>query len=339
MGITPGRQNLKTLYIMQILLEQTDEGHSLNATDIREILEREYDIEVHRQTIYSEIAKLMDFGLDIIQKEGEKLGGYYLASRQFELPELKLLVDAVQSSRFITEKKSKELIGKLETLCSKEEARQISNQVIIYNRSKTVNETIYYNVDMLHSAIYHNRRITCRYVEWTVGKKTEYRHGGAFYELSPLHLVWDDENYYLIAYDEQAEKVKHYRVDKMRDMSILDMRQSEKAAEQQIDLAAFEKKTFGMFGGEDEKVRLVCKNRLAGVILDRFGTDIFMVPADKEHFTASVTVTVSPQFFGWVTAIGEDMKIDSPETVKKQYQEYLQRILQGYSSVISQGEE
>ena len=330
MGIMPGRPNLKTLYIMQILTEHTDEDHALNATKIGEILKRDYGIDVHRQTIYSEIGKLMDFGMDIVLNENERLGGYYLASRQFELPELKLLVDAVQSSRFITGKKTKELIGKLEKLCSKGEAKQLNNQVIIYNRPKTTNETIYYNVDKLHSAIYHNRQITYQYVDWTVKKQMEYRHGGEFYVVTPLLLIWDDENYYLVAFDEKAGRIKHYRVDKMRNMSILDIPGSQEAASQHIDAAQFEKKTFGMYGGEDEKVHLICHNSLAGVILDRFGTDIFMVPVDEEHFSASVTVAVSPQFFGWVTAVGERMRIEGPEEVKQQYQEQLHKILKNY---------
>ena len=329
MGMAIGLPNLKTLYIMEILRERTDENHFLNATQIVGILKSEYGIEVNRQTIYSEIDKLQQSDLDIVKQDG-KLGGYYLASRQFELPELKLMVDVVQSSRFITRKKTEELIKKLETLCSREEARQISSQVVIYNRSKTENETIYYNVDMLHSAIYHNRQITFQYVDWTVRKEMELRHDGAFYVVSPLHLVWDDENYYLIGYDEKAGKVKHYRVDKMRSMSILEEERSETAQEDHTDLAAFSRKTFGMFGGTDVNVRLVCNNHLAGVILDRFGKDIWMAPTDDQHFAVRVTVTVSPQFFGWVTAVGPDMQITGPEEVAAQYKEYLENVLRGY---------
>ena len=326
MGMAVGRPGLKTLYIMEILTQRTDEEHALNATQIGEILRSEYGITVNRQTIYSEIEKLEQSDLDIVKLEG-KLGGYYVASRQFELPELKLMVDAVQSSRFITSKKTQELIRKLETLCSREEAKQLSGQVVIYNRAKTENETIYYNVDMLHSAIYKNRQITFQYVEWTVRKELALRHDGAYYIASPLHLIWDDENYYLIAFDEKAGKVKHYRVDKMRSMQILEEARSEDALADKTDLALFSKKTFGMFGGTDVKVRLICKNRLAGVVLDRFGSDIWMRPEDAAHFAAQVTVTVSPQFFGWVTAIGPDMQLAGPEEVKEQYQAYLRSIL------------
>ena len=329
MSMVMGRSGLKTFYILEILTGRTDEENSLNAVQIRDILKNEYGITIDRHTLYSEIDKLSDIGLDIIKLEG-KTGGYYVASRQFELPELKLLVDAVQSSRFITKKKSEELIGKLETLCSREQARQLESQVVVYNRPKTVNETIYYNVDMLHSAIFHDRQIRFQYVDWTVQKKQEFRHGGAFYYVSPLHLIWDDENYYLIGFDEKAKKTKHYRVDKMRSMSILEDERSSEAAEDKTDLAGFSKKTFGMFGGTDIRVKLRCKNHLAGVVIDRFGADAFLAPADDTWFSAGVTVTVSPQFFGWVTAIGSDMKIEGPEEVKQQYREYLQKLLDGY---------
>ena len=220
MGMAIGIPGLKTLYIMEILLQRTDEQHALNASQILEILKNEYGVTTNRQTIYSEIDKLEKSDLDVVRLEG-KFGGYYIGSRQFELAELKLMVDAVQSSRFITKKKSEELIRKLETLCSLEEAKQLSSQVVVYNRPKTVNETIYYNVDMLHSAIFHNQQITFQYVDWTPKKEMVLRHDGAFYVVSPLHLVWDDENYYLIAFDENACKVKHYRVAKMRSMSII----------------------------------------------------------------------------------------------------------------------
>lgn len=330
MAMELGQPGLKTLYLMQILTERTDEEHALNAVEIADIFEHVYQVEISRQTLYTEIKKLTDFGLDIVMKTDEKRRGYYLASRQFELPELKLLVDAVQSSKFITEKKTKDLIEKLESLCSREEGKQLSSQVITYNRPKTGNETIYYNVDKLHSAIYHNRQIRYQYVEWTVKKELEFRHGGAFYEVSPLHLVWDDENYYLVAYDEKAGKVKHYRVEKMRNMELLNQSRSDASLKQRVDLASFGKKTFGMFGGVDVQVKLVCANYLAGVVLDRFGSDIWMVPKDDDHFSANVMVTVSPQFFGWVTAIGEDMQIAGPEDVKEQYKEYLGRILGRY---------
>ena len=327
MGIAIGRTGLKTIYIIRILMERTDEDHYLNAAQIGEILEREYDLKLDRHTIYAEMKKLEDADLDIMKRDGRN-GGYYIGSRQFEMPELKLMVDAVQSSRFFTKKKTEELIRKLETLCSKNQAKQLSSQVVVYNRPKAVNETIYYNVDKLHSAIYHNRKITFQYADWTARKETILRHDGAIYEVSPFHLVWDDENYYLIAYDENAGKIKHYRVDKMRSIDVTKSERIKLPEDKKIDLATFSKKTFGMFGGRDVKVTLRCKNHLAGVLIDRFGTDIWMTPSGEDHFTAQVTVTVSKQFFGWVTAIGKDMKIQAPLDVKDEYRQYLLEIFQ-----------
>ncbi len=328
MEMAPGLTGLRTLYIRQILLERTDEAHSLNASDIREILKDEYGVQINRQTIYSEISKLTEAGMDIVQRTDDRRRGYYLASRQFELAELKLLVDMIQSSRFITEKKSRELIARLETLCSRHEAVQLSSQVIICNRNKTSNETIYYNVDQIHTAIYNNRQITYQYTDWTMRKKLAYRHDGAFYRVSPLQLIWDDENYYLIGYDEKAEKLKHYRVDRMRSMSVAEEPRSEAARRCQVDPASYGKKVFGMYGGEDAQVRLLCAGHLAGVVLDRFGADLWMKPCDEEHFEINVTIAVSPQFFGWVTAFGGQIRITSPPEVAARYREYLQQILE-----------
>lgn len=323
-----GDPGLRTFYLLEILMDRTDEKHSLNASALAQILEDEYQISAGRATIYSEIRKITDAGVDVVRSEGRQ-GGYYVGSRKFELAELKLLVDAVQSSRFITQKKSEQLISKLESLCSRHEARQLSGQVTIYNRPKTTNETIYYNVDMIHSAIFLNHQITYQYVEWTMKKTTVPKHGGDYYNVSPLHLIWDDENYYLIAFDEQSQSVRYYRVDKMRNMNIQEDMRSEKAMDVKIDVAAFARKTFGMYNGVDVNVHFQGPKSLAGVILDRFGSDIWMRPLDEDTFSAQVMVTVSRQFFGWMTAIGSGLKIVGPEEVKEEYRRYLEEILRG----------
>lgn len=323
-----GDPGLKSFYMLEILMDRTDEAHPLNGAALSRILGEEYMIQVNRTTVYSEIRKMAQAGVDIVYRK-ERPCGYYVASRRFELAELKLLVDAVQSSKFITVKKSGQLIRKLESLCSRAQAKQLSAQVTIYNRSKTPNETIYYNVDMIHSAIFENHQITYQYVEWTMDKRVVPRHGGDYYNVSPLHLIWDDENYYLIAYDERRGDVRHYRVDKMRSMAIQEDLRSEQALDQKIDVAAFSRKTFGMYSGEDRKVELKGQKDLAGVILDRFGTDIWMRPLDEEHFSAQVTVTVSRQFFGWLTAIGPQLKLTGPEDVKEAYRKYLLDIVDG----------
>ena len=322
-------QKLRTLYLMEILLERTNDEHMLNATELCTILDQEYGISTDRRTIYTEMEILEKFGLDIQQKKG-KNSGYYIGARDFELPELKLLVDAVQSSKFITEKKSKELIQKLEKLCCKTDAAILSKYVFIVNRPKTENETVYYNVDYIHNAIYENKEISFQYAEWTTKKEFKLKKEGAFYVVSPWALTWDDENYYLVAYDEAAGIIKHYRVDKMQRTKILKTDRKGEDSFKNFDLASYAKKTFGMYGGIDAEVTLECKNELAGVVIDRFGHDVWLIPQGEDYFKIKVLVSVSPQFFGWITGIGPGMKIIGPKDVKKQYKEYLLNILENY---------
>lgn len=322
-------QKLRTLYLMEILLERTNDEHMLNATELCTILDQEYGISTDRKTIYTEMEILEKFGLDIQQKKG-KNSGYYIGARDFELPELKLLVDAVQSSKFITEKKSKELIQKLEKLCCKTDAAILSKYVFIVNRPKTENETVYYNVDYIHNAIYENKEISFQYAEWTTKKEFKLKKEGAFYVVSPWALTWDDENYYLVAYDEVAGIIKHYRVDKMQRTKILKTDRKGEESFKNFDLASYAKKTFGMYGGIDAEVTLECKNELAGVVIDRFGHDVWLIPQGEDYFKIKVLVSVSPQFFGWITGIGPGMKIIGPKDVKNQYKEYLLNVLENY---------
>ena len=318
------------LYMMRELLQKTDEDHSMNATDLIAALAA-YDCEADRRTIYSNVEILQDFGIDVIKKENGQ--GYYIGSRDFELPELKLLVDSVQSSKFITEKKSRELIGKLMQLTNEQKARQLNRSVFIRNRMKTGNEKVYYNVDTLHEAMNRNRQIRFKYGEWTAAKELVEKKGGTEYQVSPWALTWDDENYYLIAFDEAAGIIKHYRVDKMLKIGLTDKERTGQDSFEDFDLAAFSKKTFGMFGGPDANVVLRCRSNLAGVIIDRFGREISLVPEDGEHFHVHVTVAVSPQFFGWVTGIGPGIEIVSPADVREAYGAYLADILSKYTKV------
>ena len=318
---------LALLYMMRELLLTTDEEHALNATDLIRVLGK-YNCEADRRTIYSNVEVLQDFGIDVIKKENGQ--GYYIGSRDFELPELKLLVDSVQSSKFITEKKSRELIGKLMQLTNEQKAKQLNRSVFIRNRMKSGNEMVYYNVDTLHEAMNNDRQIEFKYGEWTSEKKLAEKKGGSRYVVSPWALTWDDENYYLIAFDEAAGIIKHYRVDKMLRISLTDKERAGQEAFRDFDLAAFSRKTFGMFGGRDEDVVLRCSNILVGVVIDRFGREIMIVPEDDEHFHVRVKVAVSPQFYGWVTGIGAGMEILSPAQVRSEYSEYLQEILSKY---------
>ena len=319
-------EKLKILYLMQVLLEETDSAHPMNATQLCEKMQSRYEYSYNRKTIYTDIERLKTYGMKIGQIKGKSFG-YYVEKRDFDLPELKLLVDAVQPSKFITKERSEELITKLEKLTSHENAKQLQRQVFIYNRIKADNDAIYANVDAIHTAIHDNRQIGFYYCEWTVKKELVRKKGGAEYMVSPWALTWDDENYYLVAFDAKAEKIKHYRVDKMQDIHVKDEARRGKEHFKDFDLAAFARKTFGMYGGDDRKITLEGENHLVGVVIDRFGTDVMIHPYDKNHFHANVTVTVSPQFFGWLAGIGKGMRISWPEDVLEKYKQYLQEII------------
>lgn len=322
-------QKQKLLYIAKYLMEQTDENHAVSTPQLIEYLQSQ-GIKAERKSIYNDIDTLNDFGLDIIRSD-EHRGGYMLASRQFELAEVKLLIDLVQSSKFITEKKSRELIGKLETLVSKYDAKAMQRQVQVIGRSKTLNETIYYNVDLIHAAISQNVTIRFHYFEWDINKKMKLRKEGAFYEVSPWKLTWDDENYYLMAFDKEANVIKHYRVDKMLDIALTQEERAGKEFFEKIDMAAYAKKTFGMFAGEEKTVRLSCQNSMIGVIVDEFGTEVSIRKEDEEHVVARMDVAVSPQFFGWLAGLGDRVEIVAPVDVREEYASYLTNIICRYN--------
>lgn len=317
----------RTLYVMKILLEDSDETHPLSSTDIIRKLAA-YGLSASRKSIYSDIAILEEFGIDIVRINGGINSGYYVASRKFELPELKLLVDAVQSSKFITVKKSHELIEKIESLTSTDQAKKLKRQLFIYNRPKTVNETIYYNVDRIQEGMIEDKKIKFHYMEWNIKKQLAPRRNGEYYIVSPWAMTWDDENYYMVAYGDNSNHLNHYRVDKMKDVEVLqDEPRAGKERFNKLDLAVFSKKTFGMYGGEDRKITLLCPNVLVGVIIDRFGNDIIIMPDGKEHIKVTVTVTVSQQFFGWLAGLGGEAKVVAPEDVKDRYKKYIENIL------------
>lgn len=323
------KQKQKLLHIAKCLMEQTDETHAVSTPQLIEYLNSQ-GIKAERKSIYNDIDTLNDFGMDIIRSD-EHRGGYILASRQFELAEVKLLIDLVQSSKFITEKKSRDLIKKLETLVSKYDAKGMQRQVQVIGRSKTLNENIYYNVDMIHTAISSNVKIRFHYFEWDVNKKTKLRRDGAFYEVSPWKLTWDDENYYLMAFDEGANKIKHYRVDKMLDVSLMEETRVGRELFEKIDMASYAKKTFGMFAGEEKTVRLLCDNEKVGILVDEFGAEVAIRKEDDTHVVAHMDVAVSPQFYGWLAGLGNHIEILSPADVREDYKTYLANIISKYS--------
>ena len=323
-------QKLKPLYIMNYLLQNSDEDHLVSMSQLIEHLAA-HGIPSERKSVYDDIEALRVFGLDIVQGGSGKNAGYYIANRSFELPELKLLVDSVQSSKFITHKKTATLIKKIETLASIHEAQLLNRQVYVKNRIKTMNESIYYNIDAIQSGISQNKKIQFKYFEYTVQKTRHYRKDGAFYVVSPFAMTWDDENYYLVAFDSQAGIIKHYRVDKMTEISSTEEDRDGLDAYQALDMAVYARKVFGMFSGEEESVQLRFENHLVGAVLDRLGQDVFIIADGDDHFTVRADVVVSPQFFAWVTGFGAAAQIIGPDDVVEKMRQHINSVAALYS--------
>ena len=322
------KQKQKLLYILKMLQEKSDESHPIKTETIVEMLNRE-GIHAERKSIYNDMDTLRDFGYDIVLTKG-KNGGYFLAYRDFDVAELKVLVDAVQASRFITTKKSKELIGKITTLAGEHEAKNLKREVFVMNRIKSENEAIYYNVDEIFEAIENNKQITYKYLEYSINKEAIPRRNGKVYKVNPLALAWNEEKYYLIAYDEEADLVKNYRVDKMKDVVVLPVARIMNDKSKNFDVADYCNRAFGMYSGEDETLTVRFPNRLIGVVIDRFGKEISTHTVDENHFTARLKVSVSPQLFGWLTGLGPEVQIVSPNYVVTEYVDYMKNIMKQY---------
>lgn len=305
-------------------MRKSDENHLISTAQIIEELESE-GISAERKSIYDDIEALRFFGLDIIQIKGRN-GGYYIGERDFELPELKLLVDSVQSSKFITQDKTYKLIKKIESLASVYDGQLLQRQVYVKNRVKSMNESIYYAVDAVSDAIAQNKKIRFKYFEYTVSKERKFRHNGEFYFVSPFALIWDDENYYMLAWDSNALKMKHYRVDKMHGVEVRDEIREGNEEFDNFDMSSYTKTVFGMFGGEEQKVKIRFANHLAGVVIDRFGKDTMLIPDGNDHFTVNVDVVPSTHFLAWVFGFGTEAEILSPESVKAEMKKQIQQL-------------
>ncbi len=320
-------QKLKILYLMEILRQDTDEDHIVSMAEIISKLEA-YGIKAERKGIYSDIETLRQYGMDIVLEKNPT--GYRLDSREFELSQLKMLVDSVQSSRFLSTKNSNELIKLLESFTSRHKASELQREVYVADRVKSANENAANNVDYIHKAIFNNSQIKFKYLEWNMKKELEAKKNGDFYIVSPISLVWSEGNYYLIAFDEKDKKVKHYRVDKMKTISLTGDKRNLSSENKQFNMAVFSKKTFGMFGGEETSVDVIFPKKLIGVVIDRFGVDTPIIPIEDKQFKAILKVVVSNQFFGWITGLGEGVVIAGPEKTKKEYKKFLKGILKEY---------
>ena len=307
-------QKLKIFYILDYLQRNSREDHPVRATELTGWLNRVYNISCDRKTVYSDIAALQDYGVDIISVPG-KNGGYYIASRNFELPELKLLIDAVQSSRYLTEKKSRELIEKLCDQCNEHDASLMRRTVLVSGRVKSMNETIYYNVDTIQEAITQNRQISFRYFDWDLGGKRRYREKE--YLASPYGLCQDHENCYLLAFS-QRHGITSYRVDRMTEIQLSDQMRTPCPELTGKALNEHANRLFQMYAGDTTDVKLRFHRSLINVVIDRFGKDTMLIPDGEEYFNFTVNVAVSPMFLSWVIGFGNKAKILYPQSVADQ---------------------
>ncbi len=328
-------QKLKLLYLMDILLEESDEEHPLSVGQLLAALARR-GISAERKAIYSDMEALCAYGLDVVTVKG-KGNAYFIGERPFQLAEVKLLVDAVQSAKFLSEGKSRQLIQKICRMAGRHQGGLLQRQVQVQGRAKTFNEQTYYNVDAIHTAMAADRKIRFYYYEWVVDAAQPHlyarkaRHGGAAYTVSPWTLVWDDEFYYLLAYDEAAGIIKHYRVDKMERIVGTEEKRAGRAAFEEMDMAGFSKRIFGMYGGREQAVRLRMHKRLIQVVADRFGSGTIIHLSGKEHFSFTTKVTVSPQFFSWLLGFGADAQVLAPENVVQEARRRAQELVRLYN--------
>jgi predicted DNA-binding transcriptional regulator YafY len=319
-------QKLKLLYLKDILNKYTDEQHPMSAAQICDML-KEYDVEAERKSIYDDMGMLAAYGMDVMKINGRD-GGFFLGSRDFELAELKLLIDAVMSSKFITKRKSDQLIKKITAFANDYDSDELKRQLYSINRIKGQNESILYTVDDINSAIRRNCKIEFRYCEWTVNIKLRPKKNGELYKVSPVTLIWDDEYYYLVAYDSEAGIVKHYRVDKIKDINITDEAREKPAGK--IDLSAYSGKMFGMFGGKTVNVGFSCPEEKIGILIDRFGQDIKVTGGSDGTVNVYTEAVLSSQFYGWVSSVGPQIRLISPSEAVNGIRDFLKENLKNY---------
>ena len=311
-----GGQKYKILNEYQILLKESDEKHQINAVEMTKRLASK-GISSERKTIYKDMDILMDAGIDLVK--GDK--GYYIASRTFELAELKLLVDAVGASKFISSKKTKELVEKITELASIDEATQLARQVVVPEKSNSSNEKIFYTIDVIYQCLDNKKKMSFKYQEWTLTKEMKPRHGGKTYVVSPAFLLRNDENYYLVAFDEDSKEIRHYRVDKIISATMLDEDTEDIAEIRELNPHEYAKQHISMFAGDERVVTIRFARHLVGVVLDKFGTEIDIRPDGEAFVKARISVAISPQFYGWLTGVGA--VISYPEDEVNNFKQYL----------------
>lgn len=327
--VSKSRQKQKLLILQKIFLEESDENHKLSGSDLIKKLDL-YGIKAERKTIYDDVATLIDSGLDIVVEKQGHSNVYYVGSRLFQEEELLVLVDAVASSRFLTQKKSNELIKKLSSLTSRYNASGLKRSIFVGNRSKTFNESIYYTINAIHEAIRTNRQISFKYTEYDINKKKKYRYGGEVYRVSPYYLIWESDTYYLVCYRSKFEELGRYRVDRMTDVEVTNVKRRELSLSEE-EIAKSLRATYYMYGGKTETVTLEMSNRLINVVIDRFGDGVHLTPIDEKHFAVRLEVQISPTFWGWLFQFGNRAIVTAPQWVVDAAETELLKLQKAYS--------
>ena len=318
-------KKLKLLYLAGFMARYTDEQHPKTVQDMIEYLAG-YGISAERKSIYDDLELLEVYGMDI-QSVKSKSYGYFLGERDFQLPELKLLIDVVQASPFLTKNKSMELIGKLEKLTSQPQANQLRRQVYVMNRVRTINEKLYYTVDGINAAINENRKVSFRYFDWTVDGGKAYRRQGGLYVTDPVALCVD-RNYYLVAYDAELGDYRHYRLDRMENLTVTDQPRSELPGS--FDLGSYVKSSFDMYRGDTVTLTMRFADKLRNAVIDRFGTEAHMRPDGEGFFALTAPVEVGPTFYGWLFQFGTEAEILSPPQIREGFADYCRGVLAKY---------
>ena len=323
-------QKLKLSYLCKIMQEETDDDHWLTLQQIIDKL-RNYDITAERKSLYDDFFCMNEYlGIEVIKETVGRETYYHVGSRQFELAEVKLLIDSIQSSKFISKNKSYELIKKMKGFVSRYDADKLMRQVYVNDRVKSMNESTYYAVDAIHTAIAENKQISFKYCSWNIDKELVPRKDGALYQVSPWALAWEDENYYLVAYDAEVCKVKHYRVDKMLKMNIVDEKRLGEEHFKNFDMGTYALENFSMFGGDIKRVHIEFPNDKVGIFIDRFGKDIQIRKVTDDRSMIAVDVAISSQFFGWIFSLGKDVQVTGPDAVVEKMREEAKAFLKNY---------
>lgn len=323
------RQKQKLLRMEFLFRNKTDENHPLTGNQLIEMLSAD-GIKAERKTIYDDIATLCDSGLNIETTKKGHSNAYYLGERLFQDEELFVLADAVASSKFLTIKKSNELIKKLQTLTSEYKAGELRRSIYVDNRTKAFNESIYYNINTIQNGIFCDRQISFKYFEFNFEKKKQLKHGGETYTVSPFQLIWENDNYYLACYCSKHEKICRYRVDRMTMVELTDTKRRELSESEEKELKN-QKSLYSMYGGREETLRIRFDNSLMNVVVDRFGEKVICHPDSENSFFINTEVQLAPTFWGWLFQFGSKAKILAPDYVADIARERLGELMKAYS--------